>query len=258
MDLSKAENGDTSFTASPISKINGEDPVTYLTGYVNNSPIIRLQDLDASYNALFTEIAGYMEGNGQYYARSGQYPFLGPSTDVAFENGTEQTYSNIAIVNPIYNFSGVDSGDSYYQKFCNATNKMAAGSASGGSSAGDKIKAATTPAKPRPSNFPSPVVITDDFNVAGYFLDSPGYETTAVLSILSFEADPIAVQTLLSNFLAACKNSSMTKLVIDVSANPGGTFIEAYDFFKQVRLLQILLLLMACNVPLKTHFANQS
>ena len=236
------QNGDTSFTASPISTINGEDPATYFTGYVNNTPSLSLQDYDASYNALFKEIAAYMTGNGQWYARGGQAPFIGPSTDVAFANGTEQTYSNVALLNPIYNFSGVDNGDSFYQKFCNATNKMAAAGASNGSSTGGKTEAATTLTKPRPSTFPSPVVVTNDFNVAGYFLDAPGYETTAVLSILSFEADPIAVQKLLSDFLAACKNSSMTKLVIDVSANPGGTFIEAYDFFKQVRLIHDILL----------------
>jgi hypothetical protein len=59
----------------------------------------------------------------------------------------------------------------------------------------------------------------------------------AVLSVPSFVGDgdaEISFQQTGENFIAAAKAAGKTKLIVDVSANGGGTILQGYDLFKQL------------------------
>jgi len=197
------------------------------------------QDPDALYNSLFYEIANRDNGGGAFFQQIQGY--LGPSIKITFANGTEQEYFNYATTT--FSFDGVDSGDAFYFKFCNATEKLQASSTGAGAIVQRQATATPSPSSapvpvsaPR-TQYPAPVVVSPDGSLAGYFLNGTGYENTAVLSILSeSEVDAPGCKQALSEFLAMCTNSGKTNLIIDVSNNPGGAIILGYEYFKQVKL----------------------
>lgn len=181
--------------------------------------------------------------------------YIGPSTTVAFQNGTSHTYENYATT--VEDFTGVDSGAAFYQSFCNASTKAEAAVSASATASNFKRNAAATTASaaapfstapaPTPTGgnprllYPEAKIQSPDGTVAGYFLNGTGYEETAVLSISEeSETDPLGAQAAVSEFLAACTNASKKKLILDFSNNPGGQFILAYDWFKQVRLREKL------------------
>jgi hypothetical protein len=80
---------------------------------------------------------------------------------------------------------------------------------------------------------PTPVAASTAYEIAGYYLeDQPN---TAVLYISSFAAqNAVSFQSALRDFLADCKTTNKTKLIIDVRGNGGGLTALAYDTFKQI------------------------
>lgn len=72
--------------------------------------------------------------------------------------------------------------------------------------------------------------------IGGYYLEDD-YSDIAVLSVPSFvslESAEIPFQQVGEKFLAAAKAAGKKKLVIDVSANGGGTILQGYDLYKQL------------------------
>jgi Peptidase family S41 len=68
-------------------------------------------------------------------------------------------------------------------------------------------------------------------------LSDPAYSSVAVLSVPSLVglfAEEASFQDTASNFIAAAVAAGKTKLVIDVSANGGGTILQAYNLFKNL------------------------
>jgi C-terminal processing protease CtpA/Prc len=89
--------------------------------------------------------------------------------------------------------------------------------------------AATVTATPAPG-YPSPIIRQSNNLIGGYYLD--GYDDVAVLSVPSFVSLDTAeeeFQQVGETFLAAAKAAGKTKLIIDVSANGGGTILQGYD-----------------------------
>lgn len=71
----------------------------------------------------------------------------------------------------------------------------------------------------------------------GYFIDAPGYEDVAVLVVRSFVGtleDEIPFQAVNTYFIETAAAMGKTKLIVDVSANGGGTILQGYDLFKQL------------------------
>jgi Peptidase family S41 len=216
--------------------IDGQNASDWLNVVALNGTI-GFQDPDALYNSLFYEIANADVGGG-YFFQSNQ-GYRGPSVTITFANGTEQEYFNYAITP--HSFDGVDSGEAFYFKFCNATEKSLASQTNAGAIVQRQATAtpSSTPvpvSQPR-TQYPAPVVVSADGTLAGYFLNGTGYENTAVLSILAMsETDAAGCKQALSKFLAMCTNSGMTNLIIDISNNGGGSIIVGYEYFKQVKL----------------------
>jgi hypothetical protein len=85
--------------------------------------------------------------------------------------------------------------------------------------------------------YPTPFISEVNNLNGGYFIDAPGYEDVAVLVVRSFVGeldDEIPFQSVNTYFIETAAALGKTKLIIDVSANGGGTILQGYDIFKQL------------------------
>ena len=214
-------------TAEPsaVAQIDGQNAVEYLENWAQYGS---LQDPDALYNNVFYELAQISlgtsgSGAGTFAgAGRGAYIYPGPVTTLTFENGTTATFDNFARV--LTSFTGIESGADLYSTYVNPT--LSASSSVG---VNNDVAAATPTASPRPG-YPSPVVIQENNYIAGYYLEEPGYEDIAVLACTSFVGEP-DYQDVAYSFLEQAAAAGKTKLVIDVSANGGGTILQGYNLF---------------------------
>lgn len=212
-------------TASVVTLINGIDAATYLADTIYQASWN--QDADSAYNSMFYEIAGVAAGLGVgYFQGNGRirYIYHGATTNLTFANGTEITLENYARIKQP--FTGVTDGESMYAVFCNPNGFSAAAAAESTAAA---VANVTMP------GYPTPVVITEDAVVAGYYLDGEGYEDVAVIVLLAFENEsPAEFQAVCMQFFAEAVAAGKTKLVIDFQSNGGGYILQGYDFFRQL------------------------
>lgn len=160
------------------------------------------------------------------------YP--GAETVLEFENGTTTKYTNYAKV--LVSFAGITDGESLYKKYfagtvATQTSEMAA------SNTTTPTPTATPSATSIPApGYPPPVFREANNLIGGYYLEDD-YSDIAVLSVPSFvsidEAE-IPFQQVGEKFLAAAKAAGKKKLVIDLSANGGGTILQGYDLYQQL------------------------
>lgn len=213
-------------SASVVSLINGIDAATYLEDRIYQGSWN--QDADSAYNSMFWEIAGYANALGKgFFQGNGRirYIYQGDTTNITFANGTEITLENYAHIKQP--FTGVTDGETMYEVFCNPNGYS--GSAQATATAADNSTSVTMP------GYPSPVIITDDAIVAGYYIDGEGYEDVAVIVLLEFENEsPAEFQAVCSNFFADAVAAGKTKLVVDFQSNTGGYILQGYDFFRQL------------------------
>ena len=228
-----------------VVEINGQDAATVIEGL--DLKFSSFQDADSQWNSQF-----------QTYATPDALPIVGaslayqgPSMTFTYDNGENKTAESFAVIRAGANFTGVNTGEDYYQRFCNPDLSLAATSANSTTSTAtseSSTTSATTLAAPEPTiqGFPFPVVRDSGSNTtAGYFLNGTGYEDVAVLSVLGFSPfgtfDTIEYltnfQSTVEEFLVKSKEAGKTKLVIDVTANGGGFVVAGYELFIQVRLI---------------------
>ncbi|KAK7530875.1 uncharacterized protein J3D65DRAFT_579007 [Phyllosticta citribraziliensis] len=244
-DVLEASLGDSSFTPSPIVKIDGEPATSWLEHW---SQYGSLQDRDALYNNVFYELAivalgsssagmGTFTGGGR-----GRWIYPGATTTLQFENGTSVVLKNFAKV--LTEFDGVDSGEALYKKkftvpadhyFQNGalTTATTTTTTATPTSISTSTSSKSTPAP----GYPTPVVRQENNLIGGYYLDGEDYADIAVLSVPSFVGSSdaeISFQETSQRFLAEAVAAGKTKLVIDLSANGGGTILQGYDLFKQL------------------------
>ncbi|KAK8189291.1 uncharacterized protein BKA78DRAFT_253348 [Phyllosticta capitalensis] len=209
-DILETSLGNASFTPSPIVKIDGESSTAWLENW---SQYGSLQDRDALYNNVFYELAivalgtssagmGTFTGGGR-----GRWIYPGETTTLQFENGTSIVLKNFAKV--LTDFTGIDSGEALSK---NTTSTPAPG-------------------------YPTPVIRQQNNLIGGYYLDGEDYADIAVLSVPSFVGSSNAEESFQATgqtFLAEAVAAGKTKLIIDLSANGGGTILQGYDLFKQL------------------------
>ncbi|KAI3392721.1 hypothetical protein diail_5278 [Diaporthe ilicicola] len=214
-------------TASVVTLINGIDAATYLGDTINQAGWN--QDVDSAYNSMFFELASPAAGLGVGYFQGGgriRYIYHGDSTNMTFANGTEITLENYATIKvPL---TGVTDGESMYEVFCNP-NGYDSGAAATSVTNSTEATLASIP------GYPTPVIITNDSIVAGFYLDGEGYEDVAVIVLLAFESEsPAEFQSVASQFFKDAVAAGKTKLVIDLQGNGGGYILQGYDFFRQL------------------------
>lgn len=215
-------------TASVVTLINGIDAATYLADTIYQASWN--QDADSAYNSMFYEIAGVAADLGIGYFQGGgriRFIYQGATTNLTFANGTEVTLENYAhIKEPL---TDVTDGASMYALFCNPDGYTGAPATSSSSTQAAAASNVTLP------GYPTPVVITNDGIVSGYYLDGEGYEDVAVIALLAFESEsPAEFQAACQQFFAAATAAGKTKLVVDFQSNGGGYILQGYDFFRQL------------------------
>ena len=220
-----------------IVKINGEDAATVIER--RNLVFSSYQDPDSQWNAAMRSYA--FPNAATFVAASLDYQ--GPTLTIEYDNGDVKTADNFAIIRPGVSFTGVTNGEDFYNRFCNpeASGTLAASAAS------VTVEATPSPtafvAEPTISGYPLPVVRDSGANItSGYFLNGTGYEDVAVLALSGFSPAGtfdgleylLNFQRVIEEFLVRCKDSSKKRLVIDLSANPGGFIVAGYELFNQV------------------------
>lgn len=235
---------DSKFTASPIEEIDNYYVMEYLEKL---SQIGSLQDRDALWNTVFYSLpqvslgpsglgTGLFAGSGR-----GKIEYPGPYTTIKFENGTTIKIDNIARV--AKDFSGIKKGQDVYNKFFKINQDMSIDLQHGKNLTGDprlvedKAKSSTKSVVVPAPGYPKPVVRLDSNEVGGYYLEGAGYEDIAVLTVYSFiggSDNQVGFQAATRAFLLQAKQDGKKKLIIDVSANGGGTIWLGYELFAQL------------------------
>jgi Peptidase family S41 len=222
---------------SPISRIDGEDVNEFLQKEADR---LAYHDPDARWNSLFFRLAAQTFGS---FASPRWYP--GPTTTVLFENGTEQTRTNRAILQEASAWSDVTDGDSFYSTFVDAASAR-------NLRRGDTLN--TLPHIPNrlqhvrevPDDgnaeaileYPEPDLTgPKDVYINGYFVNHPTIKDLAVLSLQTFntdsDSDARRFQALVQQFLEEAKSRGSEKVIIDLQSNGGGRVFLGYDVFRQ-------------------------
>ncbi|KIV98713.1 hypothetical protein, variant 1 [Verruconis gallopava] len=248
-DILAASQGNASFTPSAIVKINGQDATDFL---LNLSQQGSLQDRDALYNLLFYNLAqislgsqgsatGMFSGGGR-----GRLNYPGPTTELEFANGTKASFTNTARV--LVDFTGIQTGTDLYQRYfawgdltvhldqISPNSTAPYGPPSMSPQPTSPVSSSTPTSTPAPG-YPTPVIRQTNNLIGGYFLEGEGVDDVAVLSVPSFVSLDTAEQDFQQVgeiFLKDAKAAGKKKLIIDVSANGGGTILQGYDLFKQL------------------------
>ncbi|KAM3422157.1 hypothetical protein BST61_g2527 [Cercospora zeina] len=251
--------GNATYTPSAIVQIDGQETTEFL---LNWSQIGSLQDRDALWNGLFYSLPqvalgshglglGSFAGGGR-----GRVHYPGDNTTLTFVNGTSVTTQNYARV--LQAFDSIRTGEDIYKTYFSppsesllnayqiATSAQSSTTSSTSTtpkatskSTSATVSATTAPATPPlpAPGFPRPFVREGNNTNAGFFLEGEGYDDVAVLSAQSFIAlieEQIPFQAVNTYFINEAKARNKTKLIIDVSANGGGTILQGYDLFKQL------------------------
>lgn len=217
-----------------METINGEPVEIYLENLAMET--CNAQDPDFCRNFLFT-----LQGNngprkatspgtynqGYFSTRVNYYP--GDTFTVSFENGTEAEFKWAAVLMPQANFSGIRTPDDFYSRFLLEPLKQ--------QQINDYFEKLDTGKPPILAGYPAPFVAHHGGNVAGFFLDDS--KEVAVLAIPSFSVttleDIAEFQSNVEYFLKHTKAFGTKKIIVDLSANSGGTILVGIDTWKQVQ-----------------------
>lgn len=160
---------------------------------------------------------------------------------LTYDNGQQKTEESFTIIRAGANFTGVQTGEDFYNRFCNPNTTQAAATPT--TKTPTNTTAPLPPPPPTIEGYPFPIVRDSGANVtSGYFLNGTGYDNVAVLSVLGFapqgNIDSVEYltnfQKTVASFLSQSKQAGTTRLVIDLSANGGGFVVARYELFAQV------------------------
>ena len=243
-DVVKLATGYANFTPSAISKINGQDIQPYLEDW---SQMSTAQDPDALYNGLFVNLAqisviGQQDGSGTFRRSGvGKKYYLGPTTVYTFENSSTALFDNYARTSA--DFLGINNGQDVYSMYLNPPPATSSSSSLAttvpetetGTATQVEVTATSVPAP----GYPTPVIRQERNLIGGYYLDGAessygsDYSDVAVLSVPTFD-DTDASDSFRDTsfeFLSLAKADGKTRLVIDLTANGGGTILQGYSLF---------------------------
>ncbi|KAJ4263066.1 hypothetical protein NW762_006680 [Fusarium torreyae] len=240
IDIATGNQGLLDYHPSAVKSIDGIPIVEWLEEDAARSTA-NLQDPDAQYNSLFTSIPRTASGqSSNTFVTQFEIP---DNYTIEFHNGSTLEVVNEILVLPTADLSGIESGEDFHQYIeitpVNTTSKEP--------SANERRSTKETESKII-TGYPKPIVKHSVNTVAGYFLDGEDYKDTAVLSILSFVPIGIDIanpgadfdmtkfilegQAVVVDFIKQAKESGRDKLIIDLSANGGGSVILAQTIYR--------------------------
>ncbi|KAJ3457627.1 hypothetical protein FSOLCH5_012205 [Fusarium solani] len=237
IDVVRGNQGNLDYYPSAIKSIDGipiykwlEEDAAHNTNNMN--------DPDAQFNNLFSTLPRAAVGMaGTTLITQFEIP---DKYTIKFYNGSTLEVVNEIAIPATVDFSGIESGEDFHEYFEIPHNKTSK------KPSGNERRAASTTSANLPG-YPKPVVKHSKNSLAGYFLEGEGYEKTAVLSILSFLPIGFDFSTLadfnfteyvaegeevLGEFIEKAKKAGRDKLIIDVSANGGGSLALAQSIYQ--------------------------
>ncbi|KAM0429617.1 hypothetical protein ACHAPT_006220 [Fusarium lateritium] len=238
IDVIRGNQGNLDYYPSAIKSIDGTPIYKWLeedaTRNTNN-----MNDPDAQFNNLFSNLPRANAGlSGTTIVTQFEIP---DSYKVKFYNGSTLEVVNEVAIPPTVDFSGIESGEDFHKYFEVPQNETSTKKPSGNE------RRSTSKTSDELIGYPKPVVKHSQGSISGYFLEGKGYEDTAVLSILSFlplHFDFAKLSTfnmteyvlegeeVLVEFIEKAKKAGRTKLIIDVSANGGGSVTLAQSIYR--------------------------
>jgi hypothetical protein len=232
-------NGTVDYEPSPVTQIDGRDVVQFLTDEAN---LNSYHDPDTRFNAMFFSQAAENYG---YFTSPRFYP--GSTTNITFENGTTDTYSNGAIVVDPQTWSYVSDPESFYDTYIRPE------TSSFRVKKRDPTKLPMHLENPRdyefrgtfaqqhgsvPLLYPDPVVAhsADQVPLAGFFINTNAGEI-GVLVATTFNTEDVAgaqeFQAVIQEYISQAQSRGVEKHIIDIRANNGGKVLSGYDMYLQ-------------------------
>lgn len=250
--MTEAPTSGGAWEPSAIVKINDHDVTDYLAQLTAMNAIGGLEP-HADWNQLMSNPV--LDVLGQYSILEGYITFYpGENMTLTLANGTTlepqpfyASYNGPENTGPLvtggdfYNFFVLGFYPASYDPYAfQASDPTPSATADQTSSDTTETASPTTTSLGHPAYPDNPDIYQPDIGstgiLTGYFLRDI---STAVLSIPSFQAFDIAVQSFsdtVGKFLAQSKEAGMKKVLIDLQENGGGDTFLAIDTFKQVEL----------------------
>lgn len=200
------------------------------------------QDADAIYNQMFFSLpSNFQGGANNFYAGAWQLGFDNDTTTYTFANGSDVTLDNYASTS--VDFTGITSGTALFREVevdptTDVTTLLTRRDLEFDPTFEKQhVKKRQTSSSDEMPGYPTPVVVhPEDPYVAGFIL--PG--DVAVLTMSAFISNNETsttsqenMQLVISTLLAKARTAGSKKLIIDLSANGGGSVFSGYDAFKQ-------------------------
>lgn len=217
---------------SAITLINGVGAESYVEQL---SAFQRLQDPDARYNAMFSNVPIGLVGSrtNSGFANYDVFPGV-HEFNLTYANGTLESRPLIA-ASGLANFTST-TGDELWDAVCAplpATTDSSSKKLKRSENAMTTVSKRQADAKelPAPSGYPKPVV-KDPFNVmVGYFSEETSLKDVAIMTVSSFETSGDGIpDDETQNFAAEAQEfvnkaiaAGKSKIIIDLTNNPGGT-----------------------------------
>lgn len=235
IDVNRGNLGLLDYNPSAVESIDGTPIFEWLTqDAVYN--VMNYQDPDAQFNNLFSSIPRAAAGqSGTTTVTSFEIP---DNYTIQFYNGSRVFVTNEIAFLPTVDFSDINSGEDFQQTLEHVTAKS--------SKTDNQRRSKNEIVDKEILGFPEPVIKHPMNSVAGYFL-SGNYSDTAVLSILGFlpigiDTDDIRTfnlsefvleaQDVVVTFIKQAKKEKREKLIIDLSANGGGSVVLAQQIYR--------------------------
>lgn len=193
-----------------------------------------LQDPDARYNTMLSNVPIGTVGSetASSFANYASFPGI-HEFNLTYANGTQESLQLIAASN-VANFTST-TGDELWDAVCAplpvTTDSSSKKLKRGGNTTKVSKRQAAAKELPAPSGYPKPVV-KDPFNVlVGYFSEDTSLKDVAVMTISSFETSGDGIPedetrnfaVLAQEFVGQAVAAGKSKIIIDVTGNPGGT-----------------------------------
>ncbi|KAI0385417.1 hypothetical protein F5Y04DRAFT_276747 [Hypomontagnella monticulosa] len=240
--LSALQNRDTSPPA--ITKINNLDVTDFMVKVAMNLGLE--QDIDAQYNAMLPNHVHPFSPSLFSPWAFGQ-SWLGAKMTFTYEDGTSDSSDTNALLNPGVDFTNIITGEDFYNAFCLPSPPLDPGLLTGTGSLKPSLRPTVNPRKiisrqlPTRPKGPTPIVQdSEEGAVKGFFLDGPGFDDVAVLSISAFESGNDTLkfisdfQKTVESFLSKSRAAKKQRLVIDLTSNGGGLVFTGFELFAQL------------------------
>ncbi|OJJ50399.1 hypothetical protein ASPZODRAFT_23043 [Penicilliopsis zonata CBS 506.65] len=228
-DMVLANDGDQS--VSPVASINGVDVVEFLAEITSAE---NFQDPDAQYNMAFP-------GNGRRVTLGAvtdawQLPSVWPGEStytIKFENGSTVDVDRTITTEKDLSDAMWQNGTALFKAVCLPETTTSTSSSSSSDSASTTSDSSSTA---QVSGYPTDVVISESNNyISGYYLDGKGFEDIAVLVVPTFSVsgdEPAAFARVAREFIGNATADGKTKMLIDLSGNPGGDIDAGFNLFR--------------------------